>query len=169
MTPTLRYLRDKIKRLLDIEQFIPTPLCEDYNKLLMKEKGICQDSVLCHKVSDPLGEDPKYEKQKPPLGVMPRRRHEELRKEHLKDAILRYVAVEKRYPVEWVHELNELTASLSRRNQMKKQIGFDVFIPTINGETLIDTVYFDEDMTEEDVRKSLINLDGHSTRIIVRK
>jgi hypothetical protein len=46
-----------------------------------------------------------------------------------------------------------------------KSIGWNVYL----GGKLIDTVWFDEDMSAEDVRRSLINHDGYDPAITVRR
>lgn len=45
---------------------------------------------------------------KPPLGVMPRFLHDELRMKDLTDAIRRYIEAGLAYPIEWEQELHEL-------------------------------------------------------------
>ena len=48
--------------------------------------------------------------KKPPLGVMPRRIHDEKRRQELAGAIIRYMMDgEMVVPTEWVEEYNELT------------------------------------------------------------
>lgn len=47
---------------------------------------------------------------------------------------------------------------------MKSQT-FDIYLHNKH----IDTVFFDEDMTAEEVKRSLINHDGYHPKIVVRK
>lgn len=58
--------------------------------------------------------DGKY--VKPPIGIMPRWLHEEIRICRLKDAIDRYNAAGLKVPAEWKEELRDL-----RRNQKKNK------------------------------------------------
>ena len=45
---------------------------------------------------------------KPPLGVMPRHIHDEMRRKDLAGAIVRYIEAELSVPIEWVKEYNEI-------------------------------------------------------------
>lgn len=51
---------------------------------------------------------PPMPKVKPPLGVMPRRLHEETRREELRGAIIRYAEAGRPINAEWTEEYNEL-------------------------------------------------------------
>ena len=46
--------------------------------------------------------------EKPPLGVMRQKVHDEIREGELGAAIIRYVEAEKEVPIEWVDEYNEI-------------------------------------------------------------
>lgn len=46
------------------------------------------------------------QKEKPPLGLTPKRTWEEMRKEEIKAAINRYMEANKAIPLEWIEELN---------------------------------------------------------------
>lgn len=46
--------------------------------------------------------------KKPPLGVMPRELHDEIRRKSLGDAIVRYIDAQLPVNPEWVEEYNEL-------------------------------------------------------------
>ena len=45
---------------------------------------------------------------------------------------------------------------------------WNVFIATQDGECLVDTIFCDDDIPAEDVRKSLIDHDGYHSSIYVR-
>lgn len=51
---------------------------------------------------------PRPKTQKPPLGVMPRRIHDEKRRQELGGAIARYIEAGLPVNLEWVKEYNEL-------------------------------------------------------------
>ena len=55
--------------------------------------------------------------KKPPLGVMPRYVHDEMRRQDLIGAITRYINDGAMVPLEWVKEYNELTKRLREVEQ----------------------------------------------------
>ena len=55
-----------------------------------------------------------YINEKPPLGIMPRRLHDERRRIELRKAIIRYLDTYKEIPIEWVEEFNEITLRLNK-------------------------------------------------------
>ena len=55
--------------------------------------------------------------EKPPLGVMPRWQHDELRQEALFLACERYNDAHKTIPVEWLREYVELAIAHAKRNR----------------------------------------------------
>lgn len=56
-------------------------------------------------------------KNKPPLGVMPRHVHEQLRIQDLTRAIQRYAMACRHIPNEWIEELKELNDRNSNRGE----------------------------------------------------
>lgn len=50
------------------------------------------------------------ELETPPLGIMPKRLHDEMRMNGLRMAIQRYLAAQKPVPTEWISEWNVLAA-----------------------------------------------------------
>ena len=50
--------------------------------------------------------------KKPPIGITPKRIHQELRLKEIDEAVIRYVAEDKPIPAEWVLEYIELTNEL---------------------------------------------------------
>jgi hypothetical protein len=63
----------------------------------------------------PAIEPPHY--PKPPLGLMPRWRWLELRREELKQAILRYMDAGRVIPAEWLNEYSQLGGELWRERR----------------------------------------------------
>ena len=59
---------------------------------------------------------PPMPQVKPPLGIMPRHIHDEIRRQELGEAIVRYIEASLPVPLEWVEEYNELAErELGRR------------------------------------------------------
>lgn len=48
------------------------------------------------------------QEKKPPLGIMPKQVHDEIRRRDLGEAIVRYIEASLLVPPEWVEEYNEL-------------------------------------------------------------
>ena len=59
-------------------------------------------------------------KNKPPMGIIPRKIHRQLRIEDLKGAINRYTLQTKLIPFEWVEEYNELIEEIDLINKRGK-------------------------------------------------
>ena len=48
--------------------------------------------------------------EKPPLGIIPRKFHDEKRMSEIKEAFIRYMESDYEIPVEWLQEYNELVS-----------------------------------------------------------
>ena len=62
----------------------------------------------------------KYEKQ--PLGIEPKWIWEEKRMKELGNAIVRYLEVGKKIPIEWVVEYNQLAVKVTERKRGKVDV-----------------------------------------------
>lgn len=88
------------------------PHCHKRGTLRMIDKGTMKDLVekykdLCEEFGGIYYIDRAIE-EKPPLGLKPRRIHDEERVNELANAIHRYVNNVKEIPIEWIEEYNEL-------------------------------------------------------------
>lgn len=59
--------------------------------------------------------------EKPPVGLMPRWRSDELRRDEIVDAIARFIEVGKDIPLEWIGEYNEICKRLEQEANFKGQ------------------------------------------------
>jgi hypothetical protein len=82
--------------------------CDDCAKKLASEP-LC---VECH-----YRYFGKEKLTKPPLGLRPKWLVDELRIEEVKNAMERYIEVNKPIPIEWINEYNDLAEGLAERRR----------------------------------------------------
>ena len=57
-------------------------------------------------------------KDKPPIGLMPKKYHDQQRAKSIAEAIDRYIAAKMNIPKEWVTELNEILEHMLTRGNL---------------------------------------------------
>jgi hypothetical protein len=142
-------MKDQVKSFLEFERiyFVETQTGKMYvGTLNSKEENYFTIKLMCnnditlpilyksikaiHRVEDPLEfktpniilskKNDETSKERPPIGIMPKKIWNLQRMNNLKDAIKRYCEASREVPIEWIEEYNSLVEEV---NQMSVNIG----------------------------------------------